>query len=466
MKHTRRSILKGCIAVQAAGLAGCNGRSPQTETVETTDRDRTPPATEETESQLERIASRWGFEDVLDLSSVGADPTGGSSIHGLLAEHLGPDTLVYLPPGEFRLSDTVTVSDVDRVGIVGPEASIMPDEGNTEQLLMFGWPDPVGTALCIGVDFDYLADNTGGRPILARASDSVLLESVSVTGEADVDEDLIRVDVLNPSGRGIVRDLQMLDGAPADTRVTGCQVGDNRGDLWFVDCRIDGFPDNGLYADPPEGSVHVIGGRYRNNGVANVRIETSDRAVVRGVHVRCDDATGGGANMRGIRLRAGESILVEDCFVELLEVTTSDGAIVFSSELSSATVRNCRIRVDADGVNAIRLKSAADERHIDGPFTCEGVSIEGQASGGAVVQAANRSGVSFSDLCIRQMGTDRDGFKLQNIVGEVRDTSISVTGIPFDLEGSTLERQNVTVGSPSDNGTTADFHCVRDEDTD
>lgn len=455
-----------------AGIAGCNGASPRTGTAVNTDRERTTEVTTEvttetTESQLTRIASRWGFEDVLDLSSVGADPTGGSSIHGLLEEHLGPDTLVYLPPGEFRLADTITVSDVDRVGIVGPEASIVPAKGNTDQLLMFGWPDPVGTALCVGIDFDYLAENTGGRPILARASDSVLLESLSVTGEADVNQDLVRVDVVDPSGRGVVRGLQMLDGAPGDTKVTGCQVGNgNRGDLWFVDCRIDGFPDNGLYADPPEGRVHVIGGRYRNNGVSNVRIQTSNSALVRGVHVRCDDATDGGENMRGIRLRAGNSVLVEDCLVELLEVTTSDGAIVFSSELGSATVRNCRIRVDADGVNAIRLKSPSDERYVDGPFRCEGLSIEGQASNGAVVQAANRRGVSFSGLCINQTGTDRDGFQLQNVVGEVQDTFLSVTGTPFDIEGSTLERQNVTVEAPSDADATADIRCGSDDDAD
>jgi len=40
----------------------------------------------------------------------------------------------------------------------------------------------------------------------------------------------------------------------------------------------------------------------------------------------------------------------------MLDVTTSDGAVTFSSELGSATVRNCQIKVDADKVNAVRIK--------------------------------------------------------------------------------------------------------------
>jgi len=76
-----------------------------------------------------------------------------------------------------------------------------------------------------------------------------------------------------------------------------------RGEIRFVDCHVAGFPDNGLYASPAPGVVTVSGGRYANNGIANVRV--SDGSEVRGVHVICDEARDGVQNMRGIRLREG-----------------------------------------------------------------------------------------------------------------------------------------------------------------
>lgn len=40
------------------------------------------------------------------------------------------------------------------------------------------------------------------------------------------------------------------------------------------------FPDNGVYASQAEGPVHVVGGRYENNDVSNVRV--GGDGVVRG----------------------------------------------------------------------------------------------------------------------------------------------------------------------------------------
>ncbi|MFC7137890.1 hypothetical protein ACFQRB_18465 [Halobaculum litoreum] len=248
---------------------------------------------------------------------------------------------MYLPAGDYRIADSVSIGGAERVGLVGDDATIVPSEGNDDTIVSFGWPQPVERALFAGITFDFTAENTGGRPLLSRA-DNMLVEDVAVDGEADVDQDLFRVDVTDAGGQGIVRRLFLPDGAPPDTKVTGCEVGDDtRGDVSFIDCEIDRFPDNGLYANPPKGTVRVIGGKYKNNGVAGVRVEVADDAVVRGVHVRCDDATNGGANMRGIRLRAGRSVLVEDCLVEMMEVTSSDGGSRSppnSSRRPSATV--------------------------------------------------------------------------------------------------------------------------------
>ncbi|MFW5934281.1 MAG: hypothetical protein ACOCQL_00350, partial [Halolamina sp.] len=277
----------------------------------------------------------------------------------------------------------------------------------------------------------------------------VLYRDLSVRGPSDVSGDIVRLDVTTPEGIGVVDGLSLPDGSPVPS-VTGCEVGDNNhGDVSFYDCHIAGFPDNGLYADPPEGSINVFGGFFRNNGVAGVRITTSEPSLVRGVRVRCDDADGAGENMRGIRLRGGYDHVVEDCVVELLDVTSSDGAVTIASELASATVRNCHLHVDADGVNAIRVKSPnadATDAVRAGPFRFENVRITGDAVGGAAVQAADRRGCTFSNLQIHQSGADRDGIVTTNVEGELLDTCISVTNDALSLRNSQIERRNVRVG--------------------
>ena len=462
----RRRFLAAAAAAATVGLAGCGDRSPETTTP--TEGPATPPG-DATATPGERgpypasLADEWGLDRVVNLASEGADQTGSRETAEYFEEHLRDGTLVYLPPGRYRLGRTVRGGG-GAVGMVGENATIVPPDGFDGTLFAFGYPEPLSEVLLEGVSFDYRAENTGARPLYAIASDRIVARELEVRGEVDVEQDQFRFDVTDPEGTALVEDVRLPDGAVPGTGVTGIEVGDqNHGDLTFVDCRVEGFPDNGLYANPPEGEVSVLGGFYRNNGISGVRIETKDASVVRGVHVRCDDGTGAGENMRGIRLRSGESLLVEDCLVEMLEVTSSDGGIVFSCELGSATVQNCQVRVDADDINAIRIKSPGDGTAEDahhGPFRCENVFVTGNAAGGAAVAAANRQGCEFSNLCVHQPGERRDGIVAEDVQGEVHDSYVSVTGTPLSFTRSSISQHNVVVDrSPEDSEERAERHC-------
>ena len=444
----RRELLGWLGAAAGVGLAGCGGSRPSTPVS-----DRTPPPVSPDPperirwSRPETVAAAWELESVTNLAVAGADTDGDRPIDDLLERHATDGTLLYLPSGEYRLEESFALAGADtRIGLLGDGATIVPPQGNDQVLFGFGYPDPLASVRVRGLTFDFSAANTGGRPIFAAADDLVELRDVAVEGVVDVPQDLVRLDVTSPTGHGIVDRLSLPDGS-TEPGVTGCEVGDtNHGDVTFRDCRIEGFPDNGLYADPPEGSVRVEGGFYRNNGVAGVRITTSDPSVVRGAHVRCDDADAVGENMRGIRLRGGHDQLVEDCLVELFAVPSSDGAITVASELESATIRNCRLRVDADGVNAIRVKTpnrGAGGAVRRGPFTFENVQISGSAAGGAAVQASGRRNCTFRGLSIHQTGANRDGISTTNVEGKLVNTCVSVTSDPLALSDSRIERRNV-----------------------
>lgn len=459
----RRTLLATLGAVSTTGLfAGCGeaGPAPAPDPTDSPEPGFVEGPADEPD-QLEAIATEWGFDRIVDLEAAGADSTGSSPVDDSFEEELQDGTLLFLPPGRYRIEDSIAADAVPNVGIVGPDATIVPAEGFDSTILGLGWPDPGGELLVSGLEFDYTADDTGGRPILARARDRVDVRDVSVTGVADVEQDLVRIDVTGDDGVGTIERLQLPDGADPDLHVTGCEVGDdNRGDLSFIDCHIEGFTDNGLYADPPQGSVEVRGGTYRNNGVASVRVDSPDETLVSGVHVVCDTDVGG-ENMRGIRLRGGSQVTVEDCRVELREVTYSDGAIAFASELGAATVRNCRIRVDADDVNAIRIKSPSTDRTSRGPFRCENVVITGSASEGAAVDAANREGCLFNRVCIHQTGDNRGGFVFDNVEGEVVDSFVSVTGRPLTIQRSDVRQQDVTIDRSPETVTDSSFRSCR-----
>ncbi|WP_336035065.1 right-handed parallel beta-helix repeat-containing protein [Halobacterium yunchengense] len=452
----RRRFLRSVCAVGALATAGCSrtrSDPPTTPSGQTTAPPERPPdpVTEDAPSPPREVADAWGLDDVVNLERAGADPTGEEPVEGVLADAAADGSLVFLPEGRYRITESFALGAGQRFGLYGPAATVVPREGFSDTLFGLGWPEPLTEVYVAGLTFDFTAPETGGRPVFAAADDRVELVDVSVRGEIDVPQDQVRLDVTDSQGTGVVERLSLPDGGVAGTGVTGCEVGDdNHGDVRFVDCRIEGFPDNGLYADPPDGSVTVDGGYFANNGVASVRIETSEASVVRGAHVVVDDADSDFENLRGVRLRAGRSLLVEDCRVDMLAAPGSDGAVTFASELESATVRDCRLHVDADGVNAVRVKSpdGGGTEAGRGPFRCERVAVTGSAAGGAAIEAANTEGCELVDVCVHQPGEDRDGVLAENVRGSLRDVRLAVTGRALALTDSTFDRRNVVLTRP------------------
>lgn len=433
---TRRSLLKtaGATGV-AAALAGCGGSRPGEDTTPATDR-------RDRDRRLPRSAE---YGTVVDVSAAAT----GGSIDAALAENAGDDTLLYLPEGRYRMDEPFELNEFEGLGIVGRGATVVPPEGSTDVLFDLGRPDRATGLLVEGIEFDIRAEGTGPRPLLAQVADDLVLRDVAVVGRQDGGE-MLRLDVTDSDGRGLVERLRLPDGAAPGTGSTGLLVGDqNRGDLSFVDCHIEGFPDNGLYAEPPEGSMTVEGGRYANCGVASLRV--GGDSTVRGAHVVCDRAPEGFGNMRGIRLRQGSDVLVEDCTVEFLEVTGSDGAITAGHWLESATVRSTEIRIDTDGINAIQVKDPYGDVPADGPITFEDVDVTGEAGERATVEVNEREGCTFDRVTVRQQGDARDGFLFDQGRATVRDCVIQVSGNPIVLqEGATVDRVNVRTTRQAD----------------
>jgi len=340
------------------------------------------------------------------------------------------DTLLYLPSGHYLMDETVTHFEFENLGILGDNAIIVPAEGFNSVFFDLGRPEQATGLLFEGVTFDFNAPDAGSRPLSALVDDDLVVRDLVVTGTQGGGRAMLRVDVSHEDGTGLVERTRLLDGAETETNATGCLVGDtNRGHIQFVNCEMEGFPDNGLYADPEEGSVEVIGGYYANCDVSCIRV--GNDSVVRGARVRCDKAPSGYGNMRGIRLTHAEGALVEDCVIELLDVGGSDGAIACAKTLTSATVRDTKIRVNTDDIEGVKVKYPEDAPH-DGPITFEGVEITGSAANKAAVEIQQRENCTFEGVTIDQDGENRDGIIMDGYSNAtIRDCEFQVTGEPI-----------------------------------
>ncbi|WP_049985931.1 hypothetical protein [Halobellus rufus] len=438
---TRRSVLRRVAAGTAgiASVAGCGGRR---ERDRTTDELVPPPSPGDDVATATPVPPP--FDSVTDLSEFDVDPTGGA-IGNAIEEVADDGDLLVLPEGTFTIEESLDLSGLDRFGLVGNETTLVPTEGASGTIFFIS---AEGTIHVSDLRFDYSANGVGSRALDVRAPGEIRIRDVTVNGRLDGGRGAVRIDVTDPDGTGLVERLRLPDGSVSGERVTGCYVGDdNRGEITFADCRIVGFSDNGLYADPAVGRMVVDGGYYANSGISNVRVCAG--SVVRNVHVRCDDHSRGFDNMRGIRLNNAEPradvepTLVENCRIEMIDVSSSDGGIILTSAVPSMVVRNTEIRVDADGVNGIWAKTPAESlREHDAELwvDCEDLTVTGDADDQFAVKIDGRGGSTLTGIDVSHAATNRNGIGFQDSYDNViRDATVEVGGIPVLLQEATVE---------------------------
>ena len=437
---SRRDLLKGLgLTAAASATAGCELFGP--------DAPSRPRRNGTTPRGTGRRPYTDRFDTVVDLAEAGANTNGQRSVVPLLREHLASDTLVYLPQGEYLMDDAVQFLAFDNAGIVGDRATIRPADGYDSVLFDIGRADRGSNFLVEGIEFDIRAPQTGPRPMSLLLGGESAVRDVSVIGTQDAGWGGMRIDTTDPDGVTTVDRLTLPDGSTPAVGAAGCYVGDRHvGEIRFNDAHIAGFSDNGLYADTPRGAVRVNGGYFANCDVSSLRVGSDSE--VRGAHVRCDRAPDGFENMRGLRLRAGANVLVENTTVEMRDVTYSDGGIVLSHWLEAATIRNTHVQIETDNIPALRIRDPNGEQSTDDGIRVENVTVDGPASGETTVEVDERPDCRFSNLWLYQSGEDRDGFFFDDSSVTLENTYINVTGQAIrSVEGSNVQRRNLQIPS-------------------
>jgi hypothetical protein len=394
------------------------------------------------------------FDSVVDVTAVGADPTGRTPVDDVIHDVARDDTLLEFPDGRYRVDD-LTLSGLEAAGLSATgDATLVPGPNCEDWLTVVHVED----FLFEGFTLDHRADGCAPTVVM-RARDGLEVRDVTKRGRHDGDNTAFGFAITDASGSGLVERLRMPDGS-IPVRPVGVYV-QGSGDITFRECHVEGFGNNGLYASMADGPVHVEGGLFRDNDRSNVRLG-SPNSSVRGAHIVSRATTPTVRNARGVRFSDGPGpVTVEDCDIEM-RGGRGMGGIVNAYNGGSLEVRNTRIRVDPAYRNlqethtgpAVLLDEASAAP--TGTRRLENVRIVGGGRGGAAVRV-RRGETTFENCCIHQTGR-RDGLRFETSPAGVAvvDSVVDVAGERFDGPADLLTRNVGATGGCAGNAPDAD----------
>ncbi|WP_276301578.1 hypothetical protein [Halorussus lipolyticus] len=466
----RRRLLGWASGAGVTALAGCpavpddadsDTRSDSSGAGEDADSDRPDSdLAESVPTSADVPVSAGDFDRAVNAVEAGANPEAEEPIDDLLNEFAWGDeeVLLVFPDGRYRVGG-VSLSGPGRFGMVA--------ESDADPTLVPAGPsDEIGPALLQFLDvedflfegftLDFRREGFGGKVHVTTGGD-LAIRNLRVRGQYPADASGFHLAVESSSGTGLVENVSVPGGGPQGGRSIGTFV-DRRhaGELTLRNCVLQNFPNNGLYASAPGGDgslkgyggvVRVVGGLYRNNNIANVRLG-GQGAVARNVTIVVDRVPPyNRLNARGLLFRNGTGHRVENCRIVLgEEAGESLGAIVFNPDAGRVFVRNTDIEMDRDGIPAVYAPPPSAKASGEVGPVFDNVAIRGTAGGGPTVDVAGRDRTRVRNSRIVQSGADRAGLRLaRSDESLLARTTIDVTGDPILSPESSLSRQRVEV---------------------
>lgn len=430
------------------------GTGTETAETETEDDETTTEPEDEPESGIPHAEE---FETVVKATEHGVDPTGEEPANFLFEEYADDDTLLAFGSGTYMI-DFFSLYRIAHLGVVGIDdepARFVPAPGKCRGGHPWVAFDSISDLLMENVTFDFREADYGGPVHLLLEGDSTVRD-VTYRGSCSNQIGTFKVAVQDEGGSAMFERVTSLND-DANNTLTGIFVtAKHAGVLTFADCTLENFSDNGLYASAPgkpegrDGAVHVVGGTYRNNNIANVRLGSTG-ATARHLTVVVDSETPGwgGLNARGIRLRNKADQVIENCEITFgPEAADSFGAIVFHSENGGAIARDTAITIDRDSVPAIRAFAVAHEAHSAPRF--ENLTIRGRAASGVTARIEGRDNTVFEGCTIEQRGENRAGIQFVDSTDcRIVDSRIDVGERPVIARNSRVVIENSTVVTPA-----------------
>ncbi|WP_440992018.1 hypothetical protein [Haloarchaeobius baliensis] len=395
------------------------------------------------------------YETEVNIVDAGADPTGSEPIDDVLAEYNQDDTAIYFPDGEYLIDELILYGRSNFAMVGDGDATLVPGPDHSTDVWIGG--ADVENLVFEGFTLDHTGDDV--HPTVGfTAIDDLVVRDVTKVGYHDGSNTAFGFDISDPDGSGLIENVTMADGSIPEAVATYVATD---GELTFRNCHIEGFGNNGLYASLSNGPVHVDGGIYRNNDIAQVRLGSPGSTVSNAI-IAVDDPRPTDKNMRGIRISDGPGpVYIDNCDIHM-ERGPGGGGVVNAYSGGSFVLQNSRIFVGpeyyvigSDGTATSFAIYVDEPTGIDDPGsrTIERVAITG---GGTYRGAAifMRDHNTIEDVCIHQSGRERNGLVFDDSADnavvnaniDVPELAITGTG---SVDTSDIGRHG-TCASPND----------------
>jgi hypothetical protein len=301
-----------------------------------------------------------------------------------------------------------------------------------------------------GFVLDHSAENTDPQ-VAFGGFDNVVVRDITKRGYHDGGTTAFGFSTWDEDGHMLVENLQMADGSEPQNPV-GVYV-NATGTVTFRDCHVEGVGNNGRYASSSDDPIHVEGGVYKNNDIAQIRLG-SPGSYVKNATVVVDDHLDHD-NSRGIRVADGHGpVDIAGC--EVVMESGQGGGVVSAMSGGKFNLSNSRIYVSGNftsvGSNGTRGAGAilVDEpTEITDPETntIQNVAITGEAKYRSAI-CLRRDNNAIKDVCIHQTGDYRNGVAAErgasnnhaeNVNVNVPGTEVVDDDGDIDVSGLTLD---------------------------
>jgi hypothetical protein len=465
----RRAFL-GSLVAGCGALAGCGGLGDETDAPSDPSTDpiegppEMPPEAEQTRWEI--LQKQFGFEERVDaVDDLGWDRGGTFPIDNSLVGSFGRNVLIEVPPGEYKIDESINSADVSNWGILGTgkERREVRFTTNEDSRIEFKL-EAASDVLLENFAFDQgdRFDRAIGMTFVVE--DNLRIQNVEKAGTNPTQDpngmSALLLNVSDPDGTAVVDTFVRTgpqDFLPYPENELCVYSGPgHRGTVLYKDLDIRNAGENGIYASKCPGDVHVEGGFYKNNRNDGIRISgegsyVKDATVV----IDADDFhprnRGVRGQMRGIRMQSGDwgftGGFIEGCDLELRSTFYTQGLVYVVHNQGSMTLRDTDLK---NWTKYYTFRAEPPAGNVREPFdiTLDNVRIEEHGRTRSAVKIDGRPNSMLRNVTIETEGRLglRDGIVVTDSPETVfEDVSVETTGVPLRIERGSTSPEDYTI---------------------
>jgi len=421
------------------------------------------------------------FDNVLDaVNDLGVDATGGNAVDSAVKSAMADDTLIEFPPGTYLWTEEHDYLDRRNVGIRSTtgnpdDVTFVFPQGFREVFMAI--KDGSQNVLLEGFEVAQTADQDTGIGIVVRADDGIEVHNISFTGFSPENKpsNQLYATIETVDGVGTIDGVTIDGGGVVDTyphRMTGIFGGTPHiGELYIRNCDIRELGSSGVRYTGGTGAVKVENCYFENIDNAALRIHGNDhdggkQSWAKGCEFVNDDSLvehlPSGENYENADMiradgagNAYSGLLIENCTFKHFsdpDGTFSRGCICRPGwgNHGGMTVRDCTMRLDDDGAEAIDAKHSSSG--ADNAVLVENTHVTGtlnSTASGSIMHIGDSDGSAVSNCCISVPNAE-DGILIED------SSNCSVESSDIDVPGQATKFVNSSV---STSGITSDGAC-------